>query len=372
MKYLIIIPKYYLKMFLSFLISIIIVVSTVLLKSEGTFVYLAMNEEIQGILENYFRQRCTALISGDAAIIQNQFDMSSKYGKWSYEHEIKRINFVRDWCTARGTKFLECETKLKIFSIKGGKDAVKVYLSDITRMAYIYVEQDDRPLNEFCYGTRHSINLVNKDGVWYITVDWYNDPLEDSMPEPGPASAEAMEIREASAYSWVKYNRAKAVEYADKYCGANFYLEDGYKYNKKYRNFADLGGDCANFASQVLSDSQAGGIPMGGGWLYKNGEASASWVNAGAFTHNMLYSGRAKLVSKGKYEKVADSARYISPGDIIAYEKKGDIVHVSIVTAVDSMGVPLVNSHTNDRYHVPWDLGWNSNNVIFWFLKING
>nr|WP_256372281.1 amidase domain-containing protein [Caloramator sp. E03] len=173
-------------------------------------------------------------------------------------------------------------------------------------------------------------------------------------------------------YVWVNYNRKKAVEYADKYCGANFYIEDGYKYNKKYRNFADLGGDCANFASQVLSDKDAGGIKMGGGWLYINGQASASWVNAGAFTYHLLYSGKAKLISKGKYSKVINSIQYLSPGDIIAYQRKNDIVHVSIVTAIDTMMVPLVNSHTNDRYHVPWDLGWNSNDITFWLLKING
>jgi hypothetical protein len=239
-------------------------------------------------------------------------------------------------------------------------------------MAYMYNNERYSQLNEFCVGTMHSMTLVSKGGVWYVTADWYNDPLDDSIPESQTTFDDTVEDIQTGTYTWVKYDRVKAVEYADKYCGANFNIEDGYKYNKKYRNYADLGGDCANFASQILSDKDAGGIRQGGSWLYKKGEGSASWVNASSFIRSMLYSGRARLVSRGKYEKVINSIHSISPGDIIAYEKKGDIVHVSVVVAADSKGVPLVDSHTNDRYHVPWDLGWNSSNVTYWLLKING
>lgn len=372
MKCIVIISRHYLKILLLIIIGSAVIIAAPLFQNEAVMTYVTTNEEIQDVLEDYFQQRCTALVSGDTDIVKGQFDLSSKYGKWSYEHEVMRIKYIKDWSLARQAKIAECDTKLKIFSIKGEKTVVKVYLSDITRMAYAYNDQEDGPLNEFSFGTRHSINLINKNGKWYVTVDWYSDPLEDTIPESQqPAVADVMET-ETTAYTWVKYNRAKAVEYADKYCGANFYLEDGYKYNKKYRSYADLGGDCANFASQVLCDSESGGVRMGGGWLYKNGEASASWVNAGAFTYSLLNSGRAKLVSKGKFEKVINFTKSISPGDIVAYQKKGDIVHVSVVTAIDSAGTPLVNSHTNDRYHVPWDLGWNSNNITFWFLKING
>ncbi|QCX34197.1 hypothetical protein FDN13_11050 [Caloramator sp. E03] len=355
------------------LISIIILltISVSAFNTKKTFKENELKDEIEYILEDYFKERCNSLIIGDYKNLQNQFDLTSKYGKWSFEHEQKRISFIKKWCEARGTKFVNAETKLKIFSIKGNKDLVKVYLSDITKVQYIYVQQEDSPLNEFCYGTRHSINLINKGGIYLITTDWYNDPLEDTIQESGTPVQSIIE-NQINKYVWVNYNRKKAVEYADKYCGANFYIEDGYKYNKKYRNFADLGGDCANFASQVLSDKDAGGIKMGGGWLYINGQASASWVNAGAFTYHLLYSGKAKLISKGKYSKVINSIQYLSPGDIIAYQRKNDIVHVSIVTAIDTMMVPLVNSHTNDRYHVPWDLGWNSNDITFWLLKING
>lgn len=370
MRYIVVLRRY-----LKLLVCIfaVIILAAVLYRSESVFGFVN-DSEIESVVRDFFRLRCAALVSGDPSFIEGQFDRSSRYGQWAYEHEVKRIKYLKEWAAARGIKLSECEAKLKIFSIKPSQNSVRVFLSVRTRYAYYYEKQDPQISNEFCLGTRHTISLVSKDGVWLVKIDWYSDPLEDTMPvnSPAPAIRADEEIEEIQAASWFKYNREKAVEYADRYSGANFYLEDGYKYNKKYRNYADLGGDCANFVSQVLADKDAGGIPMGGGWLYQRGEASAAWVNAGAFTKHMIYSGKARLISRGKYEKVVNYTKHLSPGDIIAYEKKGDIVHVSVVTAVDSMGVLLVNSHTKDRYHVPWDLGWNGQKITFWLLRVNG
>lgn len=372
MKYVIVISKRYFKIFLAILILSAFVITAVLLKDSGAFVFAGSNEEVQMLLENFFDDRCSALLTSDISIIRGQFDLSSRYGQWAYEHEVKRIKFVKDWSMSRDTKFIDCETKLKISSIRGSGNNFRIYLNDMTRMGYVYNSQEATMINEFSFGTWHTISLVKKADTWFITTDWYSDPLDDTMPSTEQSDSYYDADIETSAGVWLKYDRAKAVEYADKYCGANFNITDGYKYNKKYKSYAALGGDCANFISQVLSDKDGGGIRAGGGWLYKSGEASASWVNAGKFTYSLLYSGRAKLVSKGKYAKVVSSIKNILPGDIISYQKKGDIVHVSIVTAIDSMGVPLVNSHTNDRYHVPWDFGWNSESVTFLLLKING
>ena len=48
--------------------------------------------------------------------------------------------------------------------------------------------------------------------------------------------------------------RVAAVEYAKMYCGSATEPEFEFKYNKKYRNFNPEGGDCANFASQILHE----------------------------------------------------------------------------------------------------------------------
>lgn len=369
MKLIFILYKKYFKILTIAALMVVCVSITTISGYRYVTAHTEVGKEIEDVLEDCFRQRDAALVTGNSSYIRGQFDTSSTYGKWSYEHELGRIKYIKEWSNARKVKFKDCESKLKIFSIRPGKNSVRVYMSVRTKLSYVYT---DKPwdLNEFCLGTRHTINLVNKQGTWYVTVDWYSDPLEDSGVA-GTFMSTSEQNTEVLAYAAGRYNRAKAVEYADRYCGALWDREDGYKYNTKYRNYADLGGDCANFASQVLADKSAGNLRMDGTWLYKRGSASRAWVNASSFTRYIMYSGKGRLIARGKYNKVAGLTKNLSPGDIVAYERKGDIVHVSVVTAKDSNGMLLVNSHTNDRYHVPWDLGWDST-VSFWLLKITG
>jgi len=61
------------------------------------------------------------------------------------------------------------------------------------------------------------------------------------------------------------------VEYADRYCGAAADEQYGYSYNKKYKNYNPLGGDCANFASQILYEG--GKFKQTGAWRYEKTEA---------------------------------------------------------------------------------------------------
>lgn len=321
MRYLISISRRY--MTIAAAIAVLLAVSVGVHLYEDTYVYSNMTgeEEIIQVLDECFRQRCTALVSGDISHIKNQFDTASTYGEWSYEHEIKRINYIAEWSKARDITLKECQYKLKIFSVKPSGGSVRIYLSALTRFSYSY--NGSQPVDEFCLGTKHTIKLVKKQGSWMVTVDWYSDPLEDYLSADNytPSSAGYPETY-AYTSGWVKYNRTKALAYADKYCGALFDSVDGYKYNKKYRSYADLGGDCANFASQMLSDKEAGGMKMTGGWAYRKGEASKSWVNAGAFTRYLINSGRAKLVSKGKYSKVVNFTKYLSPGDKLPMRRK--------------------------------------------------
>lgn len=47
----------------------------------------------------------------------------------------------------------------------------------------------------------------------------------------------------------------KAIDYAHKYCGAAADEEHGMKFNPNYRDYNPEGGDCANFASQIMFES---------------------------------------------------------------------------------------------------------------------
>ena len=74
-------------------------------------------------------------------------------------------------------------------------------------------------------------------------------------------------------FSTLNKRRIDAVEYADKYCGTSD-KEEYFLYITKIQNYNGLGGDCANFASQVLYE---GGKFKTGSWNYEK-DGSRAWV----------------------------------------------------------------------------------------------
>ena len=136
-----------------------------------------------------------------------------------------------------------------------------------------------------------------------------------------------------------------------------------------YTDYNPQGGDCANFASQVLFEG--GGFRKTTSWNYANGKGNYNWLKAGGLKRFLLYSGRASQIAAGSYASVYKAAYKLLPGDIIAYAEDGKITHVSVVTGVDSKGYPLVNCHNVDRYRVPWDIGWNKTDVKFYLLRVH-
>lgn len=113
---------------------------------------------------------------------------------------------------------------------------------------------------------------------------------------------------------------------------------------------------------------EGGGLHMTGHWRYDFGSgASPAWVQANLFKNFILYRGYGQFIAKGTFaDIVKPTLRFsngtisqLKPGDLIGYEINGYLGHFSIVTGYDVNGYPFVNSHTGDRYHVPFDLGWD-------------
>ncbi|MMZ64716.1 putative amidase domain protein [compost metagenome] len=74
------------------------------------------------------------------------------------------------------------------------------------------------------------------------------------------------------------------------------------------------------------------------------------------------------MIAKGDFQHIVTPTKEhpngaiarLQPGDLIGYIIQGnDIDHFSILVGFDPNGYPLVNSHTADRYQVPFDLGWD-------------
>ena len=118
-------------------------------------------------------------------------------------------------------------------------------------------------------------------------------------------------------------------------------------------------------------------------WDYSRdkGEGSPAWVNAERLKDFLAASGRATLYASGSYSqltrplaKFPDGAvNQLRPGDVISYIEGGRAVHSAIVVGYDAFGYPVVDTHSSDRFRVPWDLGWDRHTTYdLWHVHYPG
>lgn len=336
-------------------------------------VYADEDEHIKAYVDNIFQMRNKAILTQDLDSIQKLYDTDIKFGQWAYEYEEKKIKYINNWAEKQGVKFIDIVPKIIIRSCKPSKDKDKYQLYILCNTEYKYIYPDDESkVNSSRIGTYHSMQLTNKDGEWIITKEWYTDPFADSLSLENIKADKIKEYISSQPerdISNIGERREACIDYAMKYCGAATLEENEYKYNKKYKNFNCEGGDCANFASQILHEG--GKFKETSAWNYDKGNATGPWLNADKFTSYMINSGRASVIARGSYEKVYKASYKLLPGDFVAYEKKGDITHISVVTGADSKGYSLVTCHNTDRNNVPWDLGWSDKKMTFWLVHVN-
>ncbi|MDP4179226.1 MAG: amidase domain-containing protein [Bacillota bacterium] len=330
-----------------------------------------IKEEVTKTISQIFQNRNKALISQDLELIESIYDTDTKYATWAYEYEQKKMKYIHNWESKQGIKFTDIIPSIVIRKIKVNEKNASVNLLCSTEYKYYYENQPEI-INSSRIGTYHILNLTNKNGFWVITKEWYKDPFGDSLNLDNikvDTVKEYILSQSAKDLSSINQRRINTINYAKQYCGAAEEEQYGYKYNKKYRDYNSQGGDCANFASQTLFEG--GKFKKNSCWNYDGSGATRSWLNADGFKSYMTNSGRASVIAYGSYEKVYKASYKLLPGDFVAYEKKGDINHISVVSGADSKGYALVTCHNSDRNNVPWDLGWSNKDIKFWLVHVN-
>lgn len=326
----------------------------------------------EGVLQRFFDMRNDAVLRGDAEALQAIYFTEERNGRWAYENELVRSAYLQDWAAKQGVTFLNIRSDIRLLSVKQVGRGYAFYMTASTLFEYAYQNSPDM-VNSFRLGTYHSLDLIpaETEDEWIISREWYDDPLAGEFDADTVTDGMTQYIMSHAGadISGLSEQRLLAVAYADMYCGAASDGSNDYRYNSEYTNYNDLGGDCANFASQVLFEG--GGFKKDSVWNYQAGKGSRAWLNAQAFKNYMLYSGRGSLIVSGKYKDIYQTAYTLRPGDIVAYAKKGKITHISVVTGLDSNGYPLVSCHNADRNRVPWDIGWHYGATTFFLIRVN-
>lgn len=341
------------------------------MKSTSIFVIQDDNLMLESQIQEIFDIRNNTILEDDIEVLNSIYNKETQNGLWAYEHEINRIKYLNQWINKQAARFSKIESKVFLRTVKESGDGYSVNLAITTEYEYVYNDSTTGS-NSFRICTYHSLDLIPSEHTWMITMEWYSDPFAHSLDidklDIGMINGVILSGVEKDL-SDLNDRRLGAINYAREYSGVAKPPDYNFQYNKKYKNYNSLGGNCTNFASQTLYEG--GGFSKTHIWNYSDGEGSRAWVNANDFNHYMLYSGRSSIISKGTYEEVLKDSYKLLPGDYIAYEKKGRVAHIGIVTGIDSKGYALVNTHNPDFDRVPWDLGWSSDTIKFWLVHVN-
>ncbi|RUT31978.1 hypothetical protein EJP77_09640 [Paenibacillus zeisoli] len=329
------------------------------------------SKEIPRFLQELFEDRAQLLLDPNAAHIQDHYLRDNRYSRHALSHELERTEYIQAWAKERRVKFVNAESSIRIVRLKVEGETAKVSLVQSLKLGYEYLDKYPGH-HDFGIGTRHAIKLHKHNNIWYLEREWYLDPLEENPQtiqkcdlDFPPRNTPLLQPKDKP-----RYNRQQAVEYANKYAGLAWGAGNQHRYNRKYLDYNSQGGDCTNFSSQAIGDKEGGRLRMRGGWhYYDRSGGSAAWVRTDSFRGFLVHSGYGTVVAHGDFARIVKFANELQQdesqlyklqaGDLIAYQIKGDIDHFSIITGFDQSGYPLVNSHTADRFQVPFDLGWD-------------
>lgn len=340
-------------------------------------------QEVKAAVRALWQREDDAATSGNAEGLPPLFDLQTAEGQASLKHAQSRMHFVQAWAGARGVLWRPAEVTVRTPRIRfgAGDPPGTVDITAIVSEAWHYTYPGSQLSQTFGLGREHDMRLARTPDGWRIVHDWFTDPLDQDTRIPSAAipgasdgsaagssttsqSPEVAGVAEVNGDRTKGYNPTGAVAYADRYCGAAPGCGNNGRYNSRFFDYNGDGGDCTNFISQALA--LGGGLRSSGAWNYdrRTGEGTAAWVKSGMLAGHLLGSGWARVVARGTYPKVSTATAQLRPGDVIAYMEKGEIVHLAMVTGTDPRGYVLVDSHTADRYHVPWDIGWDRGAVF--------
>ena len=336
-----------------------------------------LTPEEQGVREAVralWQQEDTAAVSGDGKALSAVFDLESASGRASLRHAQARAAFVQAWAKARGVRWTTPQVSVRTPRIRfdAGSTPTTVTVTAIVSERWSYAYDGQTATQAFGLGREHWMTLIRTAAGWRIAQDWFTDPLDQDTRIPGPAvpsagtwrGLPARSPRVTAVFGRRGYSRAGAVGYADHYCGAAPGCGNDGRYNPRFRDYNGDGGDCTNFVSQALA--LGGKLRQSSVWTFdpRTGEGTEAWVQASALLDQLLATGRARVIARGTYAQVVSALPELQPGDIIGYMEKGEVQHLALVVGTDPRGYTLVDSHTADRHHVPWDIGWDRRTIF--------
>lgn len=322
-----------------------------------------------------------AMFSGNRQQLESLFVPDNALAEQAFKAAWIRSEYWRAWAKRSHIQWVGFTAAVRTPAIRFvGNHRVDFFAVIQEQYRYRYKYMAGSPV-EFGIGTRHYQMVLQEIGTqWYIAADDFANPVsaESMVPNLAPGFVNRV-TPEVPGSSQESVGAARAVAYAERYCGSAPGCGGGWngRYNHEYRNFNGDGGDCTNFISQVL---HAGGFKQTAEWAYDSNtaEGTRAWSNADGLSGFLKASERAVPYARGTYDQIThDTAGHprgaigqLRIGDLIGYQEHGVLVHSAIVVGFDPHGLPLTDTHTNDRFHAPWEFGWKKG-TVYWLWHVH-
>ena len=306
-------------------------------------------QKIMKTLEQYFTLRYEMLH------LLRPLDLSFLADESLYE--LYRMMYELQRAKKKGLGIEDFIFKLEYLDLRIKHHAAEVKLSENNYVIYHALPDTVSRLR----GQAHELILRKNNSGWKIvsdiTLDLVTEAakkskkslkqfLEETLKHPPYDVGEKNSIKRVIPLTRSYYDRQAAVSYAHQWA---------LRYNPAYGNFTEYGGDCTNFASQVI---HAGGKPMDYSgphkWFYQSlNNRTPSWAGV-----DEIYSYLSKNTSGGASARVV-SLNEVKPGDIVQLDfddATWDYNHSPVVVKVMEVGNPskiLVSAHTINRDNYP-------------------
>lgn len=141
--------------------------------------------EVQLLVEEIFSQRNQAILNQNLERLKSLYDRNTKYGVWTYEHQAKKLQYLKMWGEKQGAEICRIKSIVKIRHIRPrSNNGLRITLLSSTEYQYSYNDDQANSRKKFNLmriGSYHSLDLIKKEQQWLIRREWFTDPFADAL-----------------------------------------------------------------------------------------------------------------------------------------------------------------------------------------------
>ena len=129
-------------------------------------------------ITDLFSNRNDAFLTGYIKDLSNFYNLTHTNSTYSFNNELKRIAYLRDWAIERGIIFTSITSNVTIKNLKDNGDTITFKADENCKFNYVYY--DDNTENTFNVNLIHILSLNKIDNSFEIEKDYYLDFLSNT------------------------------------------------------------------------------------------------------------------------------------------------------------------------------------------------